>query len=206
MYKNYIKRLIDLSIAFVGVLVFSPAIIIISLLIVLESKGGVFFLQKRIGREMKPFNIIKFRTMVKNAEKQGQGVFTSKNDSRVTKVGALLRKFSLDEIPQLFNVFIGNMSVIGPRPPVIYHPYKLDAYPEEFKPRFNIKPGITGLAQISGRTNIQWEKRFEYDLVYEKNISFTEDLKIFFKTVIKVFKSEEVIPSEEHIKKHHKLK
>jgi lipopolysaccharide/colanic/teichoic acid biosynthesis glycosyltransferase len=142
--------------------------------------------------------------MVKNAESTGTGIFTNKNDDRITNFGNFLRKYSLDELPQIFNVFKGEMSIVGPRPPVLFHPYKIDQYPEEYIKRFNFKPGITGLAQISGRTNITWEERFVFDLIYINNYSILLDVKILFTTVKNIFKKIEVYPSEEYIKNNHK--
>lgn len=198
------KRFADLLFATILILLLSPIFLLLSIFILIDSKGGVFFLQDRIGLNRKKFRIIKFRTMVKNAESTGTGIFTNKNDDRITNFGNFLRKYSLDELPQIFNVFKGEMSIVGPRPPVLFHPYKIDQYPEEYIKRFNFKPGITGLAQISGRTNITWEERFVFDLIYINNYSILLDVKILFTTVKNIFKKIEVYPSEEYIKNNHK--
>jgi lipopolysaccharide/colanic/teichoic acid biosynthesis glycosyltransferase len=198
------KRFTDLLFATILILLLSPIFLLLSIFILIDSKGGVFFLQDRIGLNRKKFRIIKFRTMVKNAESTGTGIFTNKNDDRITNFGNFLRKYSLDELPQIFNVFKGEMSIVGPRPPVLFHPYKIDQYPEEYVKRFNFKPGITGLAQISGRTNITWEERFVLDLIYINNYSILLDVKILFTTVKNIFKKIEVYPSEEYIKNNHK--
>lgn len=198
------KRLTDLLFATILILLLSPIFLLLAIFILIDSKGDVFFLQDRIGLNRKKFRIIKFRTMVKNAESTGTGIFTNKNDDRITKFGNFLRKYSLDELPQIFNVFVGEMSIVGPRPPVLFHPYKIDQYPEEFVKRFNFKPGITGLAQISGRTNITWQERFVFDLIYINNYSISLDVKILFTTVKNIFKKIEVYPSEEYIKNNHK--
>jgi undecaprenyl phosphate N,N'-diacetylbacillosamine 1-phosphate transferase len=198
------KRFTDLLFATILILLLSPIFLLLSIFILIDSKGGVFFLQDRIGLNRKKFRIIKFRTMVKNAESTGTGIFTNKNDDRITNFGNFLRKYSLDELPQIFNVFKGEMSIVGPRPPVLFHPYKIDQYPEEYVKRFNFKPGITGLAQISGRTNITWEERFVFDLKYINNYSILLDVKILFTTVKNIFKKIEVYPSEEYIKNNHK--
>jgi|TARA_B110000027_G_C16079107_1_gene282786 undecaprenyl phosphate N,N'-diacetylbacillosamine 1-phosphate transferase len=198
------KRFTDLLFATILILLLSPIFLLLSIFILIDSKGGVFFLQDRIGLNRKKFRIIKFRTMVKNAESTGTGIFTNKNDDRITNFGNFLRKYSLDELPQIFNVFKGEMSIVGPRPPVLFHPYKIDQYPEEYIKRFNFKPGITGLAQISGRTNITWEERFVFDLIYINNYSILLDVKILFTTVKNIFKKIEVYPSEEYIKNNHK--
>lgn len=201
----FIKRIIDLLGSVILIIVFAPFFIIIGLLIWLEDKSNPFFLQERIGHRMKAFKIIKFRTMISNAESMGTGVFTNESDTRITKVGHFLRKYSLDELPQVFNVFIGNMSFIGPRPPVTYFPHPIDDYPSNFKPRFEMKPGITGLAQISGRTNLTWPQRFDYDIKYAKDFTIFKDFSILFTTIKKLIVRDDVYPTEEFIKKNHKL-
>ena len=199
------KRLMDLILSSLLIMMLSPFFLLISFFIVIDSKGGVFFLQERIGLNRKRFKIIKFRTMVKNAEALGSGVFVNRNDSRITKIGFFLRKFSLDELPQIVNVIKGDMSFVGPRPPVVFHPYPIDDYPSDYLNRFSVKPGITGLAQISGRTNITWEERFSFDLEYVKNYSFVLDVHIIFLTVLRVLGSNEVYPTEKYIKNNHKI-
>lgn len=201
----FIKRIIDLFGSIVLIVLFAPFFIIICFLIWFDDKSNPFFLQERIGYKMKVFRIIKFRTMVNNAESMGTGVFTNESDSRITKVGHFLRKYSLDELPQVFNVFIGNMSFIGPRPPVTYFPHPIDNYPSDFKPRFDMKPGITGLAQISGRTNLTWPQRFKYDIEYAKDFTIVKDISILFTTIKKLILRDDVYPTEEFIKENHKL-
>lgn len=186
-------------------MILSPFLIVIALLIMIEDKGNPFFLQKRIGKDFKVFKIIKFRTMIANAEKMGTGIFTNESDNRVTKIGKFLRRYSLDELGQLFNVLKGEMSFIGPRPPVTYFPYPIDQYPEEFKKRFSMKPGITGLAQISGRTNLTWQERFVYDIRYIENYNLMKDFNIVFKTISNVLGNKDVFPTEEFQKSNHKL-
>lgn len=200
-----IKRIIDFIGAFLLIIIFSPVLIILALLIMIEDKGNPFFLQERIGKDFKPFKIIKFRTMVANAEKMGTGVFTNENDNRITRTGKFLRRYSLDELAQIFNVLKGDMSFIGPRPPVTYFPYPIDNYPEEYKKRFTMSPGITGLAQISGRTNLTWQERFVYDIQYIENYNIIKDIKIIFKTVSNVVGNKDVFPTEEFQKNNHKL-
>lgn len=185
MYK-YVKRVIDIIISVVGLCFFSGLMLIIAIAIKLESKGPVIFKQKRLGLNGRTFNIYKFRSMYINAENQGSGQYSFADDPRVTKVGKIIRRTSLDELPQFFNIIIGNMSLIGPRPTLTYHPWTLDNYPNEAKRRFNVQPGITGLAQVNGRKGLPWEDRFVYDLTYVENISFLLDLKIFLITVKKV--------------------
>jgi lipopolysaccharide/colanic/teichoic acid biosynthesis glycosyltransferase len=182
MYKN-IKRILDISFSLLLLFLLSPIFLIVSFLILLESKGKgpIFFKQKRIGANMKVFNIIKFRTMLKNSEIKGFKVIA--DDNRVTKVGRFIRKFSIDELPQIINIIKGDMSFIGPRPPLTYYPYQLDNYPLEFRNRFLVLPGISGLAQVNGRKELEWEKRIQFDLMYVNNVSFFLDLKIFFITL-----------------------
>lgn len=200
-----LKRIIDFTGSFILIMILSPFLIVIALLIMIEDKGNPFFLQKRIGKDFKVFKIIKFRTMIANAEKMGTGIFTNESDNRVTKIGKFLRRYSLDELGQLFNVLKGEMSFIGPRPPVTYFPYPIDQYPEEFKKRFSMKPGITGLAQISGRTNLTWQERFVYDIRYIENYNLMKDFNIVFKTISNVLGNKDVFPTEEFQKSNHKL-
>jgi len=192
-----IKRIIDFVLSLIGIIILSPVYIILILAIKIDSKGAAIFKQVRVGKDGKLFTIYKFRTMVPNAEKKrdleidpgnlDNFVFQSKGDSRITKVGSFLRKTSLDEIPQLFNVLFGNMSLVGPRPEI---PDVVKFYPEHYKQRLLVLPGITGLAQISGRGEIELGKTVSYDLTYIKNFSVWYDIQILFKTVFSVFKKE----------------
>ncbi len=192
-----IKRFLDIFMSIIGIIVLSPFLLIIVLAIKLESKGPAVFKQKRIGKDDKPFTIYKFRTMVQGADKKrvlnidpdklGEFIFQTENDSRITKVGAFLRTTSLDELPQLFNVLFGNMSIVGPRPEI---PEVVNYYPDKYKQRLKVLPGITGLAQISGRGEIALEKTIYYDLTYIKNFSVVNDLKIIWKTFEIVIKKE----------------
>lgn len=186
------KRLLDILGSLFGIILTSPILLISAIAIKLDSKGPVFFKQERLGQNGKVFNIIKFRTMVDNAEKMGSGIITYENDPRITRVGNILRKTSLDELPQLFNVLKGDMSLVGPRPPVPYHPKKYEEYPENQKKRFIVKPGITGYAQVNGRNNLTWDDRIELDVQYVENFNILLDLKIIFLTIVKVIKSEDV--------------
>lgn len=187
-----IKRIMDLFASILGIIVISPFLIIISLAIKFTSKGPVLFKQERLGKDGEVFKIIKFRTMIDKAEDVGTGLSTFEGDPRVTKVGGLLRKTSLDELPQLFNVLKGNMSLIGPRPPVPYHPRKYNEYSKYQKQRFLVKPGITGLAQVKGRNSLTWDERIEYDIEYVNDQSLLLDMRILVLTVIKVFKNENI--------------
>jgi lipopolysaccharide/colanic/teichoic acid biosynthesis glycosyltransferase/2-keto-3-deoxy-L-rhamnonate aldolase RhmA len=165
----------------------SPILLIIAIAVKIDSKGPIIFKQERIGKKGKVFRIYKFRSMCVGAEKTGSGVYSGKGDARVTKVGRVLRATSLDELPQLFNVFKGDMSFIGPRPPLTYHPWVYEKYTEEQKKMFDVRPGITGWAQINGRKEVEWHKRIELNVWYVEHLSFWLDIKIVFKTVFKVF-------------------
>ncbi|WP_446453555.1 sugar transferase [Tuanshanicoccus yangjingiae] len=193
-YELYLKRFLDILISASVLIILLPIFIIISILIKINSNGSIFFLQERLGKNGKPFKIIKFRTMIMNAENIGDGLsIKNENDNRITNFGKFLRKTSLDELPQLINVLIGNMSLVGPRPPVTYFPYDgYEAYPEMFKLRFKVKPGITGLAQVTVRNSVSWDERIKFDLLYVQNISMQNDIKIIFLTIKKVIVSENV--------------
>lgn len=183
MYQR-VKRICDFIIALLALIILSPVFLIVGIAIKLESKGPVFFRQNRIGLKSRVFQIYKFRSMYVGAEKDG--VYEQKNDKRVTKVGRIIRRTSIDELPQLINMIKGDMSLIGPRPVLTYHPWPYDDYTDEQKKRFTVRPGITGWAQINGRKDVFWERRIEYDIEYVDNLSFRLDLIIFFKTIIKV--------------------
>jgi undecaprenyl phosphate N,N'-diacetylbacillosamine 1-phosphate transferase len=190
MYLLFVKRLIDFFLSFIAFILVFPCFIIITFLLLFSNKGKPFFLQKRPGKNEKLFSIIKFKTM--NDEKNKNGELLP-FDQRITKVGAFIRKYSLDEIPQLINVFKGDMSLIGPRPLLIEY---LPLYSEKQKQRHNVRPGITGWAQVNGRNTILWVRKFEYDIWYVENISFMLDLKILFLTIKKVIIKEGVNLSE----------
>lgn len=166
-----------------------------------DPNGPVLFKQDRLGLNGRIFKIYKFRSMVVNAEKKGTGVYSFKDDPRVTKVGRFIRKTSIDELPQLFNIIKGEMSIIGPRPTLTYHPWALDKYTNEQKKRFDVRPGVTGWAQINGRKDVPWKERIKYDIEYVDNLSFTFDIKIFLKTIIKVLTMQDNVNVEETAKK-----
>lgn len=186
MYKKVIKRVIDFTFAFTLLIVTSPLLILSVIAIKIESKGPILFKQKRIGKDQEEFLIYKFRSMM--VETKQDGIELSDNE-RLTKTGNFLRKTSIDEIPQAINIIKGEMSFIGPRPlPIIYFPY----YTQEELIRHNVRPGMSGLAQVNGRSNLQWEDRFKYDIDYVNNQSFKKDIKIFLKTIQKVFRRENI--------------
>ena len=190
MYKRFFKRTADIIISLLGLVVLSPVFLIIAAAIKADSKGPVIFKQKRIGFKGKVFNVYKFRSMCIDAEGKVSGVYSGKGDPRVTKVGRILRATSADELPQLANVLKGDMSLIGPRPPLVYHPWTYNEYTEEQKRMFDARPGITGWAQINGRKTVEWNKRIELNVWYVDHISFLLDIKIFFKTILKIFTNE----------------
>jgi len=183
VYKT-IKRLMDILFSLFGLILLSPLLMVVAILIKLESKGPVIFKQDRLGLNGKVFKIYKFRSMCVGAEKGG--VYETKGDSRVTRIGRVIRKISIDELPQLVNIFKGEMSLIGPRPALTYHPWTYNEYTEEQKRMFHVRPGVTGWAQVNGRKEVEWPKRIELNVEYVENLSFLFDLKIFFKTIFKV--------------------
>lgn len=184
MYKNFFKRFFDFFIALIGLIVLSPIFIAVTIGLYFANGGKPFFFQSRPGLNEKIFKIIKFKTM--NDKKDINGNLLS-DEERLTPVGAFVRKTSLDEIPQLINVLKGDMAIIGPRPLL---PQYLPLYNETQKRRHNVRPGITGWAQVNGRNAISWSKKFELDVEYVDNLSFMMDVKVFFTTFKKVFKSE----------------
>lgn len=188
-----LKRVFDLFGSIVGLIIISPILLCISIAIKVTSKGPVFFKQDRLGKNGETFKILKFRTMVVNAEKIGTGLFVNnENDNRITKVGKFLRATSLDELPQIFNVIIGDMSLVGPRPPVIHHPYRYDEYSDFQRKRFDMRPGMTGLAQVNVRNSVPWDRRIPIDVEYVENFNIVLDIKILFKTFLKIFKNESI--------------
>ncbi len=187
MYRHFFKRFIDIFFSLIGIIITSPILLLVAILIKIDSKGPVIFKQQRIGKNGKVFNIYKFRSMVVGAEQTGSGVYSGKGDKRVTRVGKILRATSLDELPQFFNLLKGDMSFIGPRPPLTYHPWTFDKYTEEQKKMFNVRPGITGWAQVNGRKEVEWHRRIELNVWYVEHLSFWLDIKIIFMTVFKVF-------------------
>jgi len=191
MYEYFFKRFIDITLSLLGLIVLFVPMIIIAIIIKIDSPGPILFKQKRLAKDAAVFTMYKLRTMVVDAENMGSGVYSTKGDPRVSRVGKILRAFSLDEIPQFFNIVKGDMSLIGPRPPLTYHPWNIEDYTEEQKKRFLVKPGVTGWAQVHGRKGIQWEERIRYDVEYVENLSFGLDLKIFFKTIIKIITMED---------------
>ena len=184
MYKNFIKPAIDFVLALVGFLFLSPVFVLVMIGLFFANDGKPFFFQLRPGKDGKIFKIIKFKTMTDKKDENGNLL---PDADRLTKIGSFVRKTSLDEIPQLLNVIKGDMSLLGPRPLL---PKYLELYNDFQRRRNEVKPGITGWAQVNGRNSISWEKKFEYDVWYVDNVSFLLDIKILILTVLKVVKSE----------------
>jgi undecaprenyl phosphate N,N'-diacetylbacillosamine 1-phosphate transferase len=184
MYKNFFKPTLDFLVALIGLLVLSPIFLFVMIALAIANNGKPFFFQRRPGKNEKIFSIIKFKTM--NDKKDEQGNLLS-DAERLTPIGAFVRKTSLDEIPQLINVLKGDMSLIGPRPLLVQY---LPLYNEYQKRRHEVRPGITGWAQVNGRNAISWEQKFEFDVWYVDNVSLSLDFKILMKTIQKVFKQE----------------
>lgn len=197
MYKFnlFLKRVFDIVSSAFLVLLFIPLWIIVAICIKKDSKGPVFFKQGRRTKNGRVFKMLKFRSMIVNAEKMGAGLFNYENDPRVTKVGRFLRNSSIDELPQLFNILKGDMSVVGPRPCVTYELGDFKTLNKRYKKRFKVKAGLTGLAQVKGRNDISWDEKVSYDNQYVddfKRIGVIADIKILFLSVIKVFKKENI--------------
>ncbi len=190
MYKHFFKRFFDLVVSLVALVVASPILLITAIAIKVESKGPAIFIQQRVGKNGKVYDMYKFRSMCVGAEQQEGGVFCKKGDARVTKVGAFIRATSIDELPQLINIIKGEMSLIGPRPVLTYYPKKWDEYTEEELKRFDALPGVTGWAAVHGRKTNTVEARFAYDNYYVENLSMWLDIKIFFMTIKSVLTNE----------------
>lgn len=187
MYKKYVKRMLDVIFSLTTLIVLSPLLLVIAITIKLDSPGPVIFKQKRLGKYGKIFSIYKFRSMCVDAEFKGSGVYSGKNDDRLTRVGKVIRALSFDELPQAINILLGDMSFIGPRPPLTYHPWPYEEYTDEQKRMFEVRPGITGWAQVNGRKGVEWHKRIELNIWYVDHMAFLLDVKIFFMTIFKVF-------------------
>lgn len=181
-----VKRFLDVTASFLGLVLLSPLLLAVSILIKIDSRGPVIFRQTRIGRNGKVFEIYKFRSMCVGAEKTGSGVYSGKGDARVTRIGKILRATSIDELPQLLNILKGEMSFVGPRPPLTYHPWKYEEYTDFQKRMFEVRPGITGWAQVNGRKDVEWHKRIELNVWYVDHMSLLLDIKIMFMTAFKV--------------------
>ena len=185
-YRVFFKRFYDIVLSGIAIVVLSPILLILMLVGWIKMKGNPFFTQRRPGKKEKIFKLIKFRTMTNEKDENGNLL---PDEVRLNKYGRMLRSTSLDELPELFNIFIGNMSIVGPRPQLVRDMVFMN---EEQRKRHRVRPGLTGLAQVSGRNNITWEEKFEYDLKYLEKISLWKDLKIIFATALKVVKRSDV--------------
>ena len=200
MYRRFVKRLIDIVI---GVFVFAflwPVMLITALAIYIEDPGPVIFKQDRLGKDGKVFKMLKFRSMRQNSEHTGSGVYSGKGDPRVTRVGRVIRATSIDELIQAVHLINGQMSLIGPRPPLTYHPWPIEEYTQEQLHMFDVRPGITGWAQVNGRKGVEWHKRIELNCWYADHVSFALDIRIFFMTIFKVLSNADNVNTEATLK------
>lgn len=191
MYKNFFKRILDLVISLIGLIITFPFLIIVYIILYRQNRGKVFFFQERPGLGQKAFHIIKFKTMTDAKDASGKLL---PDNQRITKAGRIIRKLSIDELPQLINVLKGDMSLVGPRPLLFKY---MNLYSLEQLRRHEVRPGITGWAQVNGRNAISWTRKFELDIEYVNKISFLMDLEILWLTLIKVIKTEGVNQSED---------
>ena len=195
LINKFLKRFFDIVICVIAIIVLTPLGIIVSIAIKCDSKGPVFFAQERRTKNGRVFRMYKFRSMVVNAESIGTGLFNYENDPRVTKIGRFLRNTSIDELPQLWNVIKGDLSIVGPRPCVKYELGDFDTLNKKYKKRFEVRAGITGLAQVKGRNENSWEEKVAYDNQYIdefKKQGLWLDIKILFTTVAKVFRKQDI--------------
>lgn len=206
MYKRLVKRILDILLSGISIIILSPILLIVAILVRIKLGSPVIFKQERPGYKGKVFNIFKFRTMLEPQTRDGRKLTDNErlecirkkidiltDEERLPKFGRILRATSLDELPELWNIFIGNMSIVGPRPLVpIYLPY----YSREEMRRHDVRPGLTGWAQVHGRNSASWKKRFEYDLYYVDHCSFFLDVKTIFQTIVVVFKHEDICQGE----------
>ena len=196
MYQKF-KRFCEIILSFLAIVILSPILLITSIAVKLDSPGPVIFKQDRLGKDGKVFKIYKFRSMCENAEHTGTGVYSGADDMRVTRVGKIIRATSIDELPQLVNILKGDMSFVGPRPPLTYHPWDISEYTEEQFRMFAVRPGITGWTQTHGRKDVEWHERIRLNVWYVDNVSMWLDIKILFLTVFKVIKNEDNVNSSE---------
>jgi len=194
--QKIFKWIIDILVALIGLIILSPLFLIVAILIKIDSSGATFFRYERIGKDGKPFKPFKFRTMKKGAIKEGLGYDVSKDDPRITKIGRFLRKWGIDEFPQLINVLKGEMSLVGPRPTFRY---QVEKYNDFQRKRLLVKPGITGWALIHGRNLLSWEERIKYDVWYVENWSLWLDFKILLKSLYLIFIKKEGVYRREGI-------
>lgn len=195
MYRDFIKRIIDFLVSLIGLILLFPLLLVVALVLLIINKENPLFFQSRPGKNNKIFKIVKLKTMTSEKDQNGNLL---PDDERWSKTGSFVRKTSLDEIPQLFNVLKGDMSIVGPRPLL---PEYLSLYSDFEKRRHEVKPGITGWAQVNGRNTISWKKKFDFDVWYVDHISFLVDIKILLLTIKKVFISEGIDPEGKEVTK-----
>ena len=186
MYKNFFKRLFDFILSLMALIILSPLFIVLIIVNAIKMKGNPFFVQERPGWHEKVFKLIKFRSMTEEKDENGNYL---PDEVRLTKYGEWLRNTSLDEIPELINICKGDMAIVGPRPLLVQY---LPLYNEEQHHRHDVRPGLTGLAQVNGRFNLLWQEKFKYDVEYVRNVTLVNDIKIILKTIILVFKKDDV--------------
>lgn len=187
MYRRYIKRLLDFILSLLAIIILSPIYLIVAILVRTKLGSPIIFTQERPGKDEKIFKMYKFRSMTNETDEEGNLL---PDDDRLPRFGRILRSTSLDELPELFNILKGDMSIVGPRPLLIeYLPY----YTSEERHRHDVRPGLTGLAQVNGRNTLTWEEKFAYDIEYVGNINFIKDIQIAFKTIEKVFRRSDIL-------------
>ena len=205
MYRRFFKRFLDVVLSALGLMVLAIPMLLVALVIKIDSPGPAIFKQERLGRNGSVYWMYKFRSMKVGAEHTGSGVYSGKGDDRVTKVGRFLRASSIDELPQLLNVLRGDMSLIGFRSPLTYHPWPWEEYTDQQRKMFTVRPGITGLAQVNGRRTVEWNHRIELNVWYAENVSFWLDVKILFMTVGKVLGNKDNLNTEATAKSAEKV-
>ena len=196
MYRTCIKRILDFFIGALVLLLLWPVMLLMAVAIYIEDPGPVLFRQRRLGLGGEEFTMLKFRTMKQNSEHTGSGVYSGKDDPRVLKTGRIFRATSLDELIQAVHLVSGKMSLIGPRPPLTYHPWPIGEYTKKQLHMFDVRPGITGWAQVNGRKGVEWNRRIELNCWYADHVSFALDVKIFFLTIFKVLRNEDNVNTE----------
>lgn len=198
----YLKRFLDVFFSLIAIVILSPLFLVTALAVRLDSPGPVIFRQKRLGLHGKVFEMYKFRTMCVGAESMGSGVYSGADDDRVTKVGRVLRALSIDELPQLVNILRGEMSFIGPRPPLTYHPWPLDEYTSAQMRMFEVRPGLTGWAQVHGRKNVEWDERIRLNVWYIDHLSLWVDIRVLFTTILKVLSNDNNVSTQKTVGSH----
>lgn len=191
MYRGFLKRAIDMVLSLLALVILSPLFAITALAVKLDSSGPVLFRQQRLGLHGMEFTIYKFRSMSVGAEHTGSGVYSESGDPRVTAVGRIIRATSIDELPQLVNIIRGDMAIVGPRPPLTYHPWPIESYTEQQLHMFDVRPGVTGWAQVHGRKSVEWHERIRLNVWYAENVSFLLDVRIILMTVLKVLRNDD---------------